>query len=196
MKHVTEQSSSELGANATDEELVSQFLSGNREAFAQLYRRYYERTYRLAYGMTGDRAAAEDMAQEVFMRAYQRLEQFEGRAQFSTWFYRVTINHCLRRRVRPAAIRAETPLENGPEPGGPPRVEDGILKEQVHLQVHRALLSLRPVPRMIVVLKDIEGLSYGEIAERMNCSEGTVASRLNRARRLLGRKLAHLKGAV
>jgi RNA polymerase sigma-70 factor (ECF subfamily) len=196
MKHVTEHCSADVNANATDEELVAQFLSGNREAFAHLYRRYYERTYRLAYGMTGDRAAAEDMAQEVFMRVYERLEQFEGRARFSTWFYRVTINHCLRRRERTAAIRAETPLDEGSEPGASPRVDEGIFQEQVHLQVHRALLSLRPVPRMIVVLKDIEGLSYGEIAERMNCSEGTVASRLNRARRLLGRKLAHLKGAV
>jgi RNA polymerase sigma-70 factor (ECF subfamily) len=190
MEHVTEQGS------AADEDLVAEFLAGNREAFAHLYRRYYGRTYRLAYGMTGDRAAAEDLTQEVFMRVYERLAQFQGRARFSTWFYRVTINHCLRRRERAAAVRAETSIEDRPEPGGAPGVEDDILREQVHEQVHRALLSLRPAPRMIVVLKDIEGLSYLEIAERMNCSEGTVASRLNRARRLLGRKLAHLKGVV
>ena len=194
---MNDESSADSTADVSDEDLVAAFLDGRREAFAHLYRRYYGRTYRLAYGMTANREAAEDLTQEVFMRIYGRLSQFEGSARFSTWFYRVAINLCLRHRER-LRRRTEVAVDVDAlaDRGAVEHVDDTILAAQVGDQVHRALLSLRSVPRMIVILKDIEGLSYAEIADRLNCSEGTVASRLNRARTLLGRKLAHLKGAI
>ena len=81
-----------------------------------------------------------------------------------------------------------------PPPSPSPSAEADLMQEQIQLQVHRAMLGLKPKLRMMVILKDIEGLSYEEIAARMNCSTGTVASRLNRARKILARKLEHLKG--
>lgn len=189
-----ESDDAEPTADVSDEQLVDGFLNGDREAFACLYRRYYGRTYRLAYAMTGTRDEAEDLTQEVFMRAYGRLAQFERKSRFTTWFYRVAVNVCLRRRSRTRFV--DVPIEEAADVASPDPIESGIFADQVHAEVRRALLSLKPTPRMIVVLKDIEGLSYAEIAERMDCSEGTIASRLNRARRLLGRKLGHLKGVL
>lgn len=196
MEHVVQESSADDFADVCDEDLVAEFLAGRPEAFACLYRRYYRRTYRLAFGMTGRHHAAEDLAQEVFMRVYERLDRFEGRSRFSTWFYRVAVNQCMRLcdRRRDGAERSLDDETRDVLLADAACADQAILAAQVQAHVRRALLSLRPAQRMLVVLKDLEGLSYAEIADRMDCSEGTVASRLNRARRLLGRKLDHLRG--
>ena len=161
---------------------------------SRLYERYYSRTYRIAYGMTGRREAAEDLTQEVFIRAYQRLEQFRGQASFSTWFYRLTVNHCVNYRRHERRSQARESGEGWRPSVVGERAEDEVFQRQVQGQIHRALLSLKPELRMVVILKDVEGLRYEEIAERMNCSAGTVGTWLNRARKLLARKLEHLKG--
>lgn len=184
------------GEDRTDEELVGLVLADHREVFARLYERYHARTYRIAYAMTGRREAAEDLTQEVFIRAYQRLGQFRGRSSFSTWFYRLTVNHCVnyRRHERRSQGR-ESGADGDYRPHGVGgRAEADLFQQQVQGQIHRALLSLKPELRMVVILKDVEGLRYEEIAERMNCSAGTVGTWLNRARKLLARKLEHLKG--
>lgn len=131
------------------------------------------------------------------MRVYERLHLFRGESRFATWFYRLAVNHTLNyhRRERGARYEEATDAEElmslaSYQPG----IEADVLQKQIQLQVHRAMLGLKPKLRMIVILKDIEGLSYEEIAARLNCSTGTVASRLNRARKLLARKLGHLKG--
>ena len=180
----------------TDEELVSLVLTGEAEVFAHVYERYYSRAYRLAYGMTGRHEAAEDLTQEVFIRAYQKLALFTGQSSFATWFYRLAFNHCLNRckseRQRDRIEHYETTqalLTGALKP-----VERMVLQQEVQQQIHRALFSLKPEQRLLVILKDIEGLSYEEIAERMNCSTGTLASQLARARKLLARKLEHLRG--
>jgi RNA polymerase sigma-70 factor (ECF subfamily) len=182
----------------TDERLVELSLGGDAGAFAELYDRFYPRTYRIAYGMTGRRASAEDLTQEIFMRAYERLKDYGGQSSFSTWFYRLAVNHSLNYR-RHERGRAREQQHHDAEAIAEPRalrqVEAGVLQKQIQRQIQDALLALKPKLRVIVVLKDIEGLSYEEIAERANCSTGTVASRLNRARRLLARRLGHLKGA-
>ena len=82
----------------TDEQLVKLVLAGETDLFALLYERYYWRAFRTAYGMTGDHGAAEDLTQEIFMRAYQRLKDFRAEAAFSTWFYRLAVNHSLNYR--------------------------------------------------------------------------------------------------
>ena len=195
---MVEERPAEAMADVSDEDLVARFLGGDREAFAQIYLRYYPRTYRLAFGMSASRETAEDLTQEVFARVASRLRQFQGTARFSTWFYRVAINVFLRFRERRgrAPHQISDPVEREVADRATPSVEDDILGEQVRREVHKALLSLPPVPRMIVILRDIEGLGYAEISERLGCSEGTVASRLSRARRMLGRKLEHLRGAI
>jgi len=183
---------------STDEELVTLILAGDEQAFAELYERYHSRAYRLAYAMTGRHEAAEDLMQEIFLRLYEKLSRFSWQARFSTWFYRLAVNRCLNYRQR-EQIEAEEMLADDrrtTQPiGGLNQMEARILQQQISDQVHRALLSLKPRLRLTVILKEIEGLNYAEIAERMGCPEGTVASRLNRARKLLARKLEHLKGA-
>ena len=175
---------------------MSAALAGRGELFARLYERYHARTYRLAYGMTGRHETAEDLTQEVFIRAYQRLGQFHGKATFSTWFYRLTVNCCLNyRRHEQRFDVSELCVAEGSNPHAETtRAETQVFQQQIQGQLHKALLSLKPELRLVIILRDIEGLRYEEIAERMSCSAGTVGARLNRARKLLARKLEHLKG--
>jgi RNA polymerase sigma-70 factor, ECF subfamily len=178
----------------TDEELVEAALADEGAAFALIYERYYSRTYRIAYGMTGRREAAEDLTQDVFVRAMRKLGQFNRRSSFSTWFYRLTVNCCLNHhRVKSNAHEA---LTDDLRPAtAPARAEDeGVLRKEMQAHLHRALLSLKPESRLMILLKDVEGLSYEEIALRLSCPVGTVGSSLNRARRALAQKLGHLRG--
>lgn len=179
-----------------DSELVRLASAGDRAAFAQIYERFYARAFRLAYSMTGNRAAAEDLTQEIFMRVFQRLENFGGQSSFATWFYRLAVNHSLnyRRKERfSVQDNHSDKLEFLANPS--PQIESVVLQNQLKDEIHGALLELSNDMRMVIILKDIEGLNYDEIAERMSCSQGTVASRLNRARKQLAQKLKHLKGA-
>lgn len=187
----------ESGPANTDEDLVRLVIAGERDLFAPIYERYYWRVFRMSYGMTGNHGSAEDLTQEIFMRAYQRLKEFRGQSAFSTWLYRVAVNHSLNyRRKHQDETREESTGETDPLAiAAESTAEAGAMREQAAAQVHRALLALKPKLRMIVILKDIEGLSYEEIAQRTDCSTGTVASRLNRSRKLLARKLEHLRGA-
>ncbi len=182
----------------TDEELVESALAGQAEAFSKLYDRFYSRAYRLAYGMTGRHDLAEDLTQEIFMRAYQKLDKYERRSSFSTWFYRLAVNQILNSRNQ----EKHKPHESGETPTERPLADNhkpadaSVLRHQIQAQINRALLSLKPKMRIIVILKDIEGLNIAEIADRLNCSKGTVASRLFRARDLLAQKLEHLRNTL
>ncbi|HXD32419.1 MAG TPA: RNA polymerase sigma factor [Pyrinomonadaceae bacterium] len=178
----------------TNEELVAETLGARPEAFRELYDRFYSRTYRVAYGMTGRHELAEDLTQEIFIRAFQKLAKYDRRSSFATWFYRLSINHSLnyRKREMKESHKAEVDAQF-PASVAEQRIELTILGQQVQTQINRALISLKPKHRMVVILKDVEGLNIAEIAERMNCSAGTVASRLFRARDLLARKLDHLR---
>jgi RNA polymerase sigma-70 factor (ECF subfamily) len=185
----------------TDEELVELILAGQGEVFARLYERYHLRTYRLAFGMTGRREAAEDLTQEIFLRAYQKLGQFKGDARFATWFHRLSVNHCLQHRQRTGKFIEET-IEDWEHVMSQSQGETFVAREaetvisqrQAQVIIHKALLSLKPDLRAAVILRNLEGLSYEEVAERMNCSVGTVGTRLYRAHKLLARKLASLRG--
>ena len=183
-----------LNEELSDEELVTMALAGREDVFAVIYQRYYYRAYRLAYGMTGRHEESEDLTQEVFIRAFQHLSQFAGRSKFSTWFYRLAINHYLNRGSRRKEFQPETEEVASAAADSLNHMEKLVLQKQVQDQIHQALLSLKPKYRVIVILKDIEGLSYEEIAEQVGCSSGTLGTRLKRARRLLARKLEHLRG--
>lgn len=182
----------------TDEELVNLVIAGEPEVFAQLYERYQLRAYRLAWGMTAQREAAEDLTQEIFWRAYQKLSLFRGEASFATWFYRLAINCCLQDRQRARRNLAETVeasewmrLLDGR--ATPSSTETTVWQHEAQAIIHNALLSLKPELRMVVILRNLEELSYDEIAERMNCSIGTVGTWLHRAHKLLATKLAKLR---
>jgi len=145
--------------------------------------------------MTANRETSEDLTQEIFIRVFQKLHQFNFQASFATWFYRLALNHCLNYRQR--GPRPQQALDELPaEPSLNHVIEDEIFREQLQSHIHKALLTLKPKLRLILILKDIEGLSYAEVAARLELSEGTVASRLNRARKVLALKLTHLRGTV
>ncbi|HMV49867.1 MAG TPA: sigma-70 family RNA polymerase sigma factor [Blastocatellia bacterium] len=186
---------SRAAANSpTDEELVRLVAAGQGELFAELHARYYARAFRLAWAMTGRRDAAEELTQEIFLRAWQKVGQFRGESSFGTWFYQVATRCCLNFRQKlPTAYESLDAIEFLAHPSAMKQIEARIEQQELQHEVQRALLSLKPDWRMVVILKDLEGLSYDEIAARMDCSAGTVASRLNRARALLARKLAHLR---
>jgi RNA polymerase sigma-70 factor (ECF subfamily) len=184
-----------------DETIVARIRTGER-LFGLLYERYRTRTFALAFGMTGQREQAEDLTQEIFLRVYQRLNTFQGQAKFSTWFYRIALNQCLnhcrneRRRRQTVANPDDGQATVLVELRVVEQADATLLQKELQHQIRSALLSLKPEVRVLLLLKEIEGLSYEEIAERLECSPGTVASRLSRARRLLARKLESLKGRI
>jgi RNA polymerase sigma-70 factor (ECF subfamily) len=184
-----------------DELLVARISAGERRLFGLLYQRYRTRAFALAFGMTGQREQAEDLTQEIFLRVFERLSSFHGQAKFATWFYRLALNHCInhcrheRRHFRTLAARDDGPMTHV-ELRAVEQADVSLLRKELQQQLRSALLSLKPELRALLLLKEIEGLSYEEIAERLDCSTGTVASRLSRGRRLLARKLEGLKGKL
>lgn len=158
---------------------------------------YERRLYNLACQMLGDREEARDAVQEIFLRVHQNLDSFRFEAKFSTWLYRLAMNHLLNYRRRWLRARLG-PLEDlmavGREPiatgSGP---EQQALDRNQAETVRRAVAKLPPKLRAALVLKDLQNLSYAEIGEVLGITEGTVASRLNAARSALARRLRHLR---
>jgi len=178
-----------------DEVLVSACRRGDQDAFATLVERYQGKIYNLAYRLLGNADDAGEMAQEVFCRAYVKLGEFRGEASFSTWLYRIAHNICYdelrRRRRRPvASLEAET--ESGTRlevPAPQPGPAELCARQAVRERLQQLIATLPPDQRTALVLRDIQDLSYEEMAQVLQCSLGTVKSRLNRARRTLRDKL-------
>lgn len=157
------------------DEIIQGCLGGDRSAQRTLYERYCRRVYRLALRMVGRQDAA-DVTQEVFLRVFAGLANFRGHADFSTWLYRVAVNECLlhlRRRPDRCEPLAHDPVSQavGPER----RVEQAELLE-------RAIEQLDEPLRVVFLLREVEGLSYDQIAAALEIPPGTVASQLSRAR--------------
>jgi RNA polymerase sigma-70 factor, ECF subfamily len=168
-----------------DQEIVAQCRDGDRDAFAKLVQKYQSRVLTLAARILDNRSEAEDVAQDIFVKVFQSLQEFRGASRFSTWLYRITVNHCLnyiRRRTRQqqTLITAE-PEERRQESltSNPHRTLEQ--KERWAL-VQAKLQMLSPEYRTILLLRDFEGLSYEEIADVLQLEGGTVKSRLHRAR--------------
>jgi RNA polymerase sigma-70 factor (ECF subfamily) len=189
-----------LDDKAREADLIARAVAGDGDAFAELVEPYESRVYNLAVRMCGDRETAFDLAQDVFLKAYRFLPRFKGEASFSTWLYRVASNTCLdqlRRRKRSLetlslddAVETEsgslrrTVADSSVEP------EKLVLREEVRAEIRDAVVGLPLEQRLAVLLRDFEGLSYGEIAEVLGCSLGTVKSRINRGRAALRKRLA------
>ncbi len=175
----------------SDRELVREAQNGNAQAFEVLVARYERKVYGLAYHLCGDAEDAADVAQEAFLKAFSSLRGFRGQSSFSTWLYRVTANVCfdaLRSRRRRKTVSLDRPAP-GLAPGGMWQVPDTsgdpaelVERQEVRTAVRRAIGRLHPDHRMVVVLRDLHGLSYEEIAQVLGLKEGTVKSRINRAR--------------
>ena len=157
-------------------------------ALREAYERHGERVQRLCLRLLGRPADAEDAAQDVFLRLFERAGRFDGRARFSTWLHRLTVNLCLHRLERERLRRARPLAEDGGDlrdPGDEPPETLTRTESREHLQALLARLS--PEHRTVLVLRELEGLAYAEIAAVLDVPEGTVMSRLARARESLVR---------
>ncbi|MEW6440326.1 MAG: sigma-70 family RNA polymerase sigma factor [bacterium] len=183
---------------------------GDTEAFRRLVARYEKQILNLAYRYCGDPQASQDLSQEIFLKVYLNANRWKPKARFSTWLFRVAVNHCLNyRRDRkrdplraaasartdscPGGAQEALPLDGRGNPIGAsgPAAADPDRRE-VDLRVRRAVLALPARQRMALILQRYHGLSYREIAERMDCSQGAVESLLVRAAEHLRATLADL----
>lgn len=182
-----------------DIELVAQALQGNENGFEQLVKRYQDKVYTLCYRYSGNNEDACDLAQEAFIKAYRSLATFQGSSRFGTWLYRITTNVCLdeirRRKRRIQAQSLDQPVEGMDSEMAKivldeaPPVDDLYEQKEQSQYIQSLLMQMKPEHRMVLLLKDIMGFSYEEIAQMLNISSGSVKSRLSRARDLLRRKL-------
>lgn len=173
-----------------DPDLVRRCQEGDHQAFRVLVERYEGRVYNLACSILGDRETARDAVQTAFIRAYQALPGFRADSGFYTWLYRIAVNVCLNTAQNEKRRRDTTSLDDLLESAHftpqqlwerrTPASDFERLKLQETIQEILNLLS--PDHRLVIVLKDIEGMSQEEISETLNCSVGTIKSRLSRAR--------------
>lgn len=172
--------------------LVEQCRAGDEEACEALVRQYQERVFALISRMTGDPDRVEDIAQEVFLKAFRSLKSFRGGSRFYTWLYRITVNTVLN-TMRSQGRRQETSLDDlgGLEVQADADMEPAEVTARLELarRVREAIDQLEEPYRVIVYLRELEDLSYEEIAEVVKLPVGTVKSRLFRARQ-------HLKGLL
>jgi RNA polymerase sigma-70 factor (ECF subfamily) len=181
-----------------DQTLIDQCLAGRREAFGQLVERYQHRLYHGLLHALGSAEDAQDIAQEAFVNAFEKLSSFKGQAAFYSWLFRIALNAAVsaRRKTRRMSVSVDSRRdENGLEPTDEnPSNEPSYAMDVSDRQrlVQRALAELSEEFRTALVLKEIEGMSYEEIAEVMEVPLGTVRSRIHRARLELRAKLAML----
>jgi RNA polymerase sigma-70 factor (ECF subfamily) len=164
----------------TEQDLIERCLTGERDAQRELFEQTSPRIYRLLLRMTGSPDDAGELTQETFVTGLQRLGQFDGRSGIATWFYRIAINQALHFRRRKGTYRRKL---QELAPRRPTEVHEPSV--DVRLDLEGALAELSPDERAILLLRYQEQLDYRDIAEALACAEGTVASRLNRARERL-----------
>jgi len=172
---------------ATERDLIALAQQGDRASFSELVRRHREGVVNVVYRMCGDASLAEDAAQEAFIRAWQHLPTYRPRSPFRNWVYRIATNGALDalRREKKTVDIDTLPLVH---PGaGPEAAAEGNERAE---RVRRAVLALPPASRVVLVLREYEGLSYREIADSLEIPVGTVMSRLNYARTRLREALA------
>lgn len=186
-----------MGERQTHEAVIEACRGGDRDAFRLLFENYKDKVFSVAlYFFGGDEATASDITQQVFLKLFNCIGQFHGDAEFTTWLYRLTTNACVdeaRRRRRWLPFGDATEMK---EPRVKSRQDDAVATREVADSVKRAVATLRPKLRVVLLLKYFEELSYEEIAAMVGCSKGTVASRLNRGHKILAGKLGHLRGAL
>jgi len=174
--------------NPDDQRLIAECLQGRTAAFGELVRRYQDRLYNTVYRLVDNAEDAQDVVQDAFLNAYQSLGSFKGDSQFFTWLYRIAVNTAisLKRKQRVAySIRAGRADLGAAEPLDPSefsRPEHGLEKAELERWVQDALNRLSVEHRTVLVLKDIEGQKYDQMAETLGVPIGTIRSRLHRAR--------------
>lgn len=176
-------------ARVDDRELVRRIRAGDAEALREIVERYEERIFALVFGIVRDAHEVEDVAQEVFLKVYTRIQAFDERSQFYTWLYRVAVNAAkdhVKKRVRRPAVALD---EADALPGAGEGPESGAARSETSRLVREAVDALPARYREVIALRELEGLSYDEIASVLGISIGTVESRLHRARARLKQRL-------
>jgi len=186
-----------------DLQLVERVRAGDKQAFGLLVEKYRRKLMRLLSRMVRDNDEIEDIAQETFIKAYRALPQFRGDAAFYTWLYRIAVNtakNYLAARGRGMLTVSDHAMNDEDEPDERLMAQDistpetELLSKQVAIAVNQAVDALPEELRQAITLREIEGMSYEEIAEYMACPIGTVRSRIFRAREAIATKLRPLLG--
>lgn len=191
----------------SDWELVQRSRAGDRDAFRALVERYQRKVAALALGMLRNPDDAMDVVQDTFTKAFQNLDRFKGDAAFYTWVYRIAVNLCIdvqRREAKMPTAPLEVPAgveeprdselaagqTHGSDPGDPfRRARDA----EIARGIREAVAELTPEHRTVILLREVEGLSYEEISRVLDCPKGTVMSRLHYARKQLQARLRPLR---
>ncbi len=188
-----------------DRKLVEDARRGDATAFRELVTRHQRRAYAVALGMVHDPDDARDICQDAFLKVHKSLATFEGDAQFFTWLYRIVVNLAidLLRKRRGQRVEFDDTLANDePDEGGIAPHRTGfdparaLADKELRNQIMAALDKLTPAHRTVLVMREVEGLSYQEMAESMNCSIGTIMSRLFHARKKMQQMLIAYRKAA
>jgi len=185
-----------------DDALITAFKTGDHAAFQALVLKYEQRVYNHCLRMVNDEVESDDLAQEVFLKVFRKIRNYEHTYSFYTWLYRITVNCCIDYLRRKRRHIQGVSLSGGPlaEPGDagreheiPDRTfvpDETLLNQELHDVLQAAIGQLSEKLRTIIILKEVEGFSYEEITQVLGCSRGTVKSRLFRARERLKELLA------
>jgi RNA polymerase sigma-70 factor (ECF subfamily) len=186
-----------MAESTIDGGVIRACQAGDREAFRLLFEAYQNKVFSIAlYSFAGDEAAASDVTQQTFLKLMNSINQFRGEAEFTTWLYRMVVNACIdehRRRKRFLPWGDSMPIRRSAEKR--PQ-EKHFARAEISDAVRVAISELKPRFRLPILLKYIQGLSYEEIAAVLNCSKGTVASRLNRGHKQLASRLSYLRDQI
>jgi RNA polymerase sigma-70 factor (ECF subfamily) len=199
----------ERGLSDSDLNLVKRVKNGDKDAFRFLVERYQRKVFSIAYGMVHNREDAMDLSQDAFLKAFHKLSRFEGSSSFYTWLYRITVNVCIdhiRRVGKRGTVDYDDKVLRDTEVSGDDNIMPSKLgvdplksytRKELLEQISHCLEDLSPIHREAIVLREIQGLSYKEMADVMGVSKGTVMSRLHHARKNLQSKLhVYLSGSL
>ncbi len=189
------------GNLVSDEQLVKAAQQGKLEAFEELVARHRDKIYARAFSMLRNEEEAVDLSQEAWVKAWQRLNQFQGDSSFVTWMTRIVINLCLDQLRKQKRQRSESIEQMDEEQGGVerqmpainPNPTERLEREELRQQIDRALAQLSEEHRAVLVLHEFEELEYKEIAKIVGCSIGTVMSRLFYARRRMASLMSKVR---
>lgn len=179
----------DMTVSRSDQLLIADCLAGGTASFGELIGRYQDRLFNTVYRLLANAEDAQDVVQDAFLHAYQSLDSFKGDSQFFTWLYRIAINTAIslkrKRRVAAVRIHAGSEADNPVEPLDlSASSQPGYALEQAEQaeRIQRALSRLSPEHRAVLVMKDVDGRKYEEMAEFLDVPIGTIRSRLHRAR--------------
>jgi RNA polymerase sigma-70 factor (ECF subfamily) len=179
----------------SDSELVERYRRGDAQAFETLVKRYQRRVFALAFGIVHDTEDAHDIGQEAFIKVHRYIDRFEGSASFYTWLYRIVVNLAidhLRRHCKAPMVEYDDSLDRSDASGAsapifPNRLggspAEALQNQELRDQIRLGLEQLSPNHRAVLILREVEGLSYSDMSKVMRCSKGTIMSRLFHARK-------------